>query len=145
MVDDDNRQMFCPFVPGVRHNAYPDARAMRGTAGDDNIWLVGDGDKCSVHLHQVLDTMHVQEQCGELLETTTCGLMWMGNKCSVHLHQVLGTMLTRVQEQCGELVQTTMAPQSGLQTFDFLGNSILAAVDQQVASSLPGTLPMPAA
>ena len=110
MVDDDNRQMFCPFVPGVRHNAYPDARAMRGTAGDDNIWLVGDGDKCSVHLHQVL-----------------------------------GTMLTRVQEQCGELVQTTMAPQSGLQTFDFLGNSILAAVDQQVASSLPGTLPMPAA
>ena len=67
------------------------------------------------------------------------------NKYAVHLHQVLDTLLTRVQEQCGELLQTTMAPQSGLQTFDFLGNSILAAVDQQVASSLPGTLPMPAA
>ena len=67
------------------------------------------------------------------------------NNCSVHLHQVLETMLTRVQEECGALLQTTMAPQSGLQSFDFLGNSILAAVDQQVASSLPGTLPMPAA
>ena len=83
---------------------------MRGTAGDDNTWLIVDGDKCSVHLHQVLETM-----------------------------------LTRVQEQCGELLQTTMAPQSGLQTFDFLGNSVLAAVDHQVATSLPGTLPMPAA
>ena len=83
---------------------------MQGTAGVDNIWLNVDGDKCSVHVQQVLETM-----------------------------------LTRVQEQCGELLQTTMAPQSGLQSFDFLGNSILAAVDQQVASSLPGTLPMPAA
>ncbi|KAL0048278.1 hypothetical protein WJX82_011732 [Trebouxia sp. C0006] len=57
---------------------------------------------------------------------------------SDQLAPVLETMLTRVQEQCGELLQTTMAPQSGLQSFDFLGNSILAAVDQQVASSLPG-------
>ncbi len=48
---------------------------MRGTAGDDKIWLVVDADKRSVHLHQVLHTMlvHVQEQCGELLETTTYG------------------------------------------------------------------------
>ncbi|KAA6427855.1 MAG: conserved oligomeric Golgi complex subunit 2-like [Trebouxia sp. A1-2] len=57
---------------------------------------------------------------------------------SDQLAPVLETMLTRVQEGCGELLQTTMAPQSGLQTFNLLGNSILAAVDQQVASSLPG-------
>ncbi|DBA94077.1 TPA: hypothetical protein ACH3X1_001724 [Trebouxia sp. C0004] len=57
---------------------------------------------------------------------------------SDQLAPVLATMLTRVQEECGQLLQTTMTPQSGLQTFDFLGNSILAAVDHQVASSLPG-------
>jgi len=98
------------FALSVRGTAYAGARAMRGTAGNDHIWLTVVGEKCFVHLHQVLETM-----------------------------------LTRVQEQCGELLQTTMAPQSGLQTLDFLDNSILAAVDQQVASSLPGTLPMPAA
>ncbi len=49
-------------------------------------------------------------------------------------------MLARVQEQCGGLLETTMAPQSGLQGFGFLGNSILAAVDQQLANSMPGAL-----
>lgn len=52
--------------------------------------------------------------------------------------QVLGTVLARVQNRCGALLEATMAPQSGLQGFDFLGNSILAAIDQQVANSLPG-------
>ena len=31
-----------------------------------------------------------------------------------------------------------MAPQSGLHSFNFLGSSILAAVDEQVFSSMPG-------
>ncbi len=115
------------------------------TAGD-NIWLILDGDKCSVHLHQVL---RHNARPGAMLGAAGDDNIWLivddNNKYAVHLHQVLETMLTRVEEQCGELLQTTMAPQSGLQSFDFLGNSILAAVDQQVASSLPGTLPMPAA
>ncbi len=59
---------------------------MRGTAGDDKIWLVVDADKRSVHLHQVLHTMLVD-----------------GDKCSVH--QVLEAMPTQVQEQCGELLE----------------------------------------
>lgn len=57
---------------------------------------------------------------------------------SDQLSPVLEAMLTRVQAECGELLRTTMAPQSSLQSFDFLGNSILAAVDHQVASCLPG-------
>jgi len=104
-----------------------------------------DGDKCPVHLHQMLGH---NAYPGAMQGTAGVDNIWLnvdGDKCSVHVQQVLETMLTRVQEQCGELLQTTMAPQSGLQSFDFLGNSILAAVDQQVASSLPGTLPMPAA
>ena len=56
--------------------------------------------------------------------------------------QVLEGILAQVQERLGGLLETTMAPQSGLQGFDFLGNSILAAVDQQVANSLPGTAPI---
>ena len=31
-----------------------------------------------------------------------------------------------------------MAPQSGLHSFDFLGKSILGAVNEQLASSMPG-------
>ena len=111
----------------------------------DKIWLIVVGDHCPVHLHQVL---RHNARPGAMRGTAGYNNIWLdvdGDKCSVHLHQVLDTMLTRVQEDCRELLQTTMAPQSGLQTFDFLGNSILAAVDQQVASSLPGTLPMPAA
>ena len=44
----------------------------------------------------------------------------------------------QLQEQCSWLLGTTMAPQSGLHSFDFLGSSILAAVDEQLASSMPG-------
>ncbi len=74
--------MFCAFAPGARHNAYARPGAIRGIAGDNNTWLAVDGDKCSVHLHQVSETMlmHVQEQCGELLQTTTYGSLWMVTK-----------------------------------------------------------------
>ena len=54
--------------------------------------------------------------------------------------QVLEAMVVRIQDECGSLLQRTMAPQSGLQGFDFLGNSILTAVDEQLASSMPGQL-----
>lgn len=77
----------------------------------------------------LVDSVIAEEQEGRTLGAAPA---------SDQLAPVLETMLTRVQEECGALLQTTMAPQSGLQSFDFLGNSILAAVDQQVASSLPG-------
>lgn len=51
---------------------------------------------------------------------------------------VLEAMVVRIQDECCSLLQRTMAAQSGLQGFDFLGNSILAAVDAQLASSMPG-------
>lgn len=54
------------------------------------------------------------------------------------LAPVLDALLAQVQEHCSWLLEATMALQSGLQSFNFLGNSILAAVDQQVSSSMPG-------
>ena len=54
--------------------------------------------------------------------------------------QVLEAMVVRIQDECNSLLQRTMAPQSGLQGFNFLGNSILAAVDEQLATSMPGKL-----
>lgn len=51
---------------------------------------------------------------------------------------MLDALLGQLEEQCGWLVGATMAPQSGLHAFDFLGSSILAAVDQQVFSTMPG-------
>lgn len=61
-----------------------------------------------------------------VLPTSTC------------LIQVLEVLLVRLQEQCSWLLETTMAPQSGLHSFDFLGSSILGAVDEQLTSSMPG-------
>ncbi|KAL3155161.1 hypothetical protein ABBQ32_013104 [Trebouxia sp. C0010 RCD-2024] len=57
---------------------------------------------------------------------------------SDQLASVLDALLGQLEEQCGWLVGATMAPQSGLHAFDFLGSSILAAVDQQVFSTMPG-------
>lgn len=54
------------------------------------------------------------------------------------LLQVLEALLVQLGEQCSWLLESSMAPQSGLHSFDFLGSSILAAVDEQLASSMPG-------
>ena len=52
--------------------------------------------------------------------------------------QVLDAVLGKIQDQSQYLIDASMTAQSGLQAFDFLGGSILAAVDQQVAEALPG-------
>ena len=57
---------------------------------------------------------------------------------STSLVQVLEALLVQLEEQCSWLLETTMAPQSGLHSFDFLGGSILRAVDEQLSSSMPG-------
>lgn len=57
---------------------------------------------------------------------------------STLLVQVLEALLVQLREQCSWLLETTMAPQSGLHSFEFLGSSILGAVDEQLASSMPG-------
>lgn len=57
------------------------------------------------------------------------------------LWQVLDALLGQLEEQCGWLLEATMAPQSGLHAFDFLGSSILAAVDEQVFSRMAGEPP----
>ena len=54
------------------------------------------------------------------------------------LVQVLEALLVQVREQCSWLLESSMAPQSGLHNFDFLGSSILAAVDDQLVTSMPG-------
>ena len=54
--------------------------------------------------------------------------------------QVLNALLARIRDECDSLLERTMAAQSGLQGFDFLGNSVLAAVDQQLADCLPGEI-----
>ena len=54
--------------------------------------------------------------------------------------QVLTRLMSRIQDQCSHLIRASLTAQSGLQAFDFLGNSVLAAVDQQVADALPGEL-----
>lgn len=53
--------------------------------------------------------------------------------------QVLDMLTGQVQDQCSHLIEACTTAQSGLQAFDFLGNSVLAAVDQQVAEAMPGT------
>ena len=47
-------------------------------------------------------------------------------------------MMGKIEDECSHLVAASMTAQSGLQAFDFLGNSVLVAVDQQVAEALPG-------
>ncbi|KAK9806115.1 hypothetical protein WJX72_002159 [[Myrmecia] bisecta] len=54
------------------------------------------------------------------------------------LAQVLQPIAAEVRSRCGELLDTTMSPQSGLLAFNFLGNAILAEVDEALADSLPG-------
>lgn len=94
---------------------------------------------CDLLLHcaylQVLDTLLAQIHSP----------IWAEYMCDLLMHcaylQVLDALLAQVQEHCSWLLEATMAPQSGLQSFNFLGNSILAAVDQQVSSSMPGSAP----
>ena len=57
-----------------------------------------------------------------------------GNACL----QVLTGILDRVGPELGPLLEVTLGSESGLQSFNFLGGSLLAEVDHVVAENLPG-------
>lgn len=52
--------------------------------------------------------------------------------------RVQATVMEGLQDQCVRLIEQVLAPQSGLQAFNLLANSILAEIDQQLAQNLPG-------
>ncbi len=53
--------------------------------------------------------------------------------------QVLKGILEKLPSTLGPLLDVTSGPESSLQNFNFLGNSLLAEVDSMVADSMPGT------
>ena len=52
--------------------------------------------------------------------------------------QVLTGILNRVGPELGPLLEVTLGSESGLQSFNFLGSSLLAEVDHGIAENLPG-------
>jgi hypothetical protein len=53
---------------------------------------------------------------------------------------VLQAVTGGMRQDVGELLEMTLAPQSGLHSFNFLGNSIVAAVDSALADAMPSAI-----
>ncbi len=49
--------------------------------------------------------------------------------------------MTEVEDKLGAVLRDSLQPQSSLHVFNFLANSVLAAADEALAESLPGTVP----
>lgn len=54
--------------------------------------------------------------------------------------QVLRGILDKLPSTLGPLLEATSGPESSLQNFNFLGNSLLIEVDSMIAESMPGEL-----
>ena len=61
-----------------------------------------------------------------------------GLRCTVRLAQVLDVLATAIDEEVGSLLRGIDHVQIGLQLFDFLGSAVLAEVDTQLATAMPG-------
>lgn len=91
---------------------------------------------CSQRQHSLCPLAHsVGSVCLHVSKATVYAADTQHSTCGL---QVLDAVLGKIQDQCHYLIDASMTAQSGLQAFDFLGGSILAAVDQQVAETLPG-------
>jgi len=55
--------------------------------------------------------------------------------------QVLEEVSARVAPDLGPLLEVSSGPESSLQSFNFLGNSLLAEVDHAIGKIIPGDLP----
>ena len=53
---------------------------------------------------------------------------------------MLRDITAAVDERCGGLLAGVLAPQSGLHSFSLLSNSVVAEVDDALATSRPGAL-----
>ena len=58
--------------------------------------------------------------------------------CSVCVAQVLDALATAIDREIGSLMHDIDHVQIGLHIFDFLGNAVLAEVDTQLATAMPG-------
>lgn len=52
--------------------------------------------------------------------------------------QVLDRVLGEVSSNIGPLLEITSGSESSLQSFNFLGNSLLSEVDEAIAENMPG-------
>lgn len=66
---------------------------------------------------------------------------WLQQRVIQNVLQVLSGVLDRVSSQLAPLLDTAHASESGQQSFDFLGNSLLPEVDSAIASNLASENP----
>ena len=59
-------------------------------------------------------------------------------KCTVRVAQVLNVLATAIYDEVGSLLHGIDHVQIGLQLSDSLGNAVLAGVDTQLATAMPG-------